>query len=153
MLGLSSSNSGMSLVEVLVALAILALASTAIVMTMPRRETRLDREASRLEGIIERLSGEAIASGEVRGLRLEEGGYIMEVWRHGRWQALQGAYELPKSVELKLQRPGVQKRAKMSPDIVADETGFVTPTRIVIQDGTKRRALIMDAAGAVSVES
>tara|TARA_R100000365_G_C2748696_1_gene81399 strand:+ start:25768 stop:26199 length:432 start_codon:yes stop_codon:yes gene_type:complete len=143
----------MSLVEVLVALAILALASTAIVMTMPQRETRLDREVSRLEGIIERLSDEAIASGEVRGLRIAEDGYLMEVWRGGRWQALQGAYELPKPVELKLQQPAAQQPTKVWPDIIADETGFVTATQLLIQDGTKRRVLITDASGAITVES
>ncbi|RAN33115.1 prepilin-type N-terminal cleavage/methylation domain-containing protein [Hyphomonas pacifica] len=153
MLCSSSSNSGMSLVEVLVALAILALASTAIVMTMPRRETRLDREVHRLEGIIERLSDEAIASGEVRGLRIEEDGYLVEVWRGGRWQALQEAYELPNPVELKLQHPAAQKPAKVWPDIIADETGFVTSMQLVIQDGTKKRVLVTDASGAVRVES
>ena len=41
-----SSQSGMSLVEVLVALFILALASAAIVMTLPRQPSRLDREVA-----------------------------------------------------------------------------------------------------------
>ena len=61
-----SSQSGMSLVEVLVALFILALASAAIVMTLPRQPSRLDREVARLELAIDRLADEAIASGEVR---------------------------------------------------------------------------------------
>lgn len=65
-----SSQSGMSLVEVLVALFILALASAAIVMTLPRQPSRLDREVARLELAIDRLADEAIASGEVRAIRL-----------------------------------------------------------------------------------
>ncbi len=59
----SSSQSGMSLVEVLVALFILALASAAIVMTLPRQSSGLDRELARLEDAIERISDEAISSG------------------------------------------------------------------------------------------
>ena len=71
----SSSQSGMSLVEVLVALFILALASAAIVMTLPRQPSGLDRELARLEDAIERISDEAISSGELRAIHVTAQGY------------------------------------------------------------------------------
>lgn len=151
-----SSQSGMSLVEVLVALFILALASAAIVMTLPRQPSRLDREVARLELAIDRLADEAIASGEVRAIRLGEDEYAAEAWRDSRWVALRrSAHTLPSplAISVSTSRRGLQESdPKDWPHIVADATGIVSAQPLTLIEGTDRRVLTVSSSGMVEVE-
>ena len=147
----ASSQSGFSLVEVLVALFILALASTAIVMAFPKRESRLDRETARLEVTIERIVDDAIASGETRGLRLTKTGYAVETWRRGQWVASRDApHSFPAAFRLSVQETGADKPAGW-PDIIADATGMAMAPAVTLQDGSEVRTLTVTPSGAVQV--
>lgn len=151
-----SSQSGMSLVEVLVALFILALASAAIVMTLPRQPSRIDREVARLELAIDRLTDEAIASGEVRAIRLEDDKYVAQAWRDSRWVALpRSAHKLPSPLTISVltTRRGLQESdLKDWPDIVADATGIVSARPLTLAEGADRRVLTVSSSGMVEVE-
>lgn len=150
----SPMQSGMSLIEVLVALFILAMASAAIMMTLPRQPSGLDREIARLEGTIDRLAGQAIASGEVHALRLTEAGYVAEAWRNDDWSPLRNSvHTLPASIRVSVaERPSASEPAKTWPDIVMDTTGIVTARDLVIRDGAGEYRLAVESDGAVSVE-
>ena len=150
----SSMQSGMSLIEVLVALFILAMASAAIMMTLPRQPSGLDREIARLEGTIDRLAGQAIASGEVHALRLTQTGYVAEAWRNEGWSPLnRSAHTLPQSVQVSVaEKPRGSEPAKTWPDIVMDTTGIVTARDLVLRDGAGEYRLAVASDGAVSVE-
>ncbi len=146
-----SSQSGMSLVEVLVALFILALASAAIVMTLPRQPSRLDREVARLELAIDRLADEAIASGEVRAIRLEEDEYVAQAWRGSRWIPLpRTSHALPPL--LKISVSSAPKDTKDWPEIIADPTGIVTAKTLTLAEGTDQRVLTVSSSGMIEVE-
>jgi prepilin-type N-terminal cleavage/methylation domain-containing protein len=151
-----SSQSGMSLVEVLVALFILALASAAIVMTLPRKPSRIDREVARLELAIDRLTDEAIASGEVRAIRLEDDEYVAQAWRDSRWVTLpRSAHKLPSplTISVSTTRRGIQESdLKDWPDIVADATGIVSARSLTLAEGADRRVLTVSSSGMVEVE-
>ena len=147
----SSSQSGMSLVEVLVALFILALASAAIVMTLPRQPSGLDRELARLEDAIERISDEAISSGELRAIHLTAQGYQSQSWANGDWVAMaRSNHRLPSSIQLAV-RKGRDDR-KDWPAIVADPTGMVSGRPLTLREGTAVRTINVSAAGQVRVE-
>lgn len=151
-----SSQSGMSLVEVLVALFILALASAAIVMTLPRKPSRIDREVARLELAIDRLTDEAIASGEVRAIRLEDDEYVAQAWRDSRWVTLpRSAHKLPSplTISVSTTRRGIQESdLKDWPDIVADATGIVSARPLTLAEGADRQELTVSSSGMVEVE-
>ena len=151
MMPATSSRAGMSLIEVLVALFILALASAAIMMTLPRHPSRLDREVTRLERAIDQLAGEAIAAGEVRAIQLTPDGYQAQAWRGGRWVALKRSrHMLPSPLRAHVQN--APKEMKDWPEIVADTTGIVSARTLVLADGAERRVLTVSASGAVGVE-
>lgn len=148
---IASSQSGMSLVEVLVALFILALASAAIVMTLPRQPSRIDREVSRLEETIRQLSDESISSGEVLGLHLQDAGYSTLAWRGNGWVRLdRTSRRLTSPVSLSVLR--AETRPPGWPDIMTDTTGVVTAREIVLTDRAERRLLSVSSSGAVRVE-
>lgn len=148
---IASSQSGMSLVEVLVALFILALASAAIVMTLPRQASRIDREVARLEQAIERLSDESVSSGEVRGLRLQDTGYSALAWRADEWVFLDRTFRrLTPPVTLSVSR--AESHPPGWPDIMADMTGVVTARDFILADGADQRRVSVSSSGAVRVE-
>jgi len=151
-----SSQSGMSLVEVLVALFILALASAAIVMTLPRQPSRLDREVARLELAIDRLADEAIASGEVRAIRLGEDEYVAQAWRDSRWVALpRSSHTLPSplTISVSTTSKGLKERdLKEWPEIVADATGIVSARPLTLAEGADQRVLTVSSSGMIEVE-
>jgi prepilin-type N-terminal cleavage/methylation domain-containing protein len=145
-----SSQSGMSLVEVLVALFILALASAAIVMTLPRQPSRIDREVTRLESAIDRLADEAIASGEVRAIRLDDDAYLVQAWRDGGWVPLaRSSHTLPAPLKITVSKTSGDTTDW--PDIVADTTGVVTARNFVLAEGVERRVISVSSSGAVGV--
>lgn len=147
----SSSQSGMSLVEVLVALFILALASAAIVMTLPRQPSRLDREVARLEQAVERISDEAISTGELRAIRVTAQGYQAHMWRQNAWVPVtKSDHQLPSSIQLSA-RKGLKDR-KDWPEIVADSTGIVTGKPLMLVEGAAARTLTVSASGQIVVE-
>jgi type II secretion system protein H len=82
-----TGESGLSLVEVLVTLAISALAAVMIVATA-RPADPLRTEGERLTRTLEQLNGRARISGKPTGLIVEANGYSGVAWTDGGWSAL-----------------------------------------------------------------
>ncbi|MCA8901113.1 MAG: prepilin-type N-terminal cleavage/methylation domain-containing protein [Hyphomonas sp.] len=79
-------DAGFSLVEMVVALTIIALASVMIVGSLPRRsDESLESAAAAIEDALQDLSSQAAASGYPLGVHVEENGLYPVVWRNGEW--------------------------------------------------------------------
>jgi general secretion pathway protein H len=88
----SNAHAGFTLVEILVVIAVIAIASTIVIVNLERDDRRMGlREASRLAGALEHAASLAQWQGETLGISAEGNGY--RFWRRGaddRWAALSG---------------------------------------------------------------
>ena len=88
----SNAHAGFTLVEILVVIAVIAIASTIVIVNLERDDRRMgQREASRLAGALEHAASLAQWQGETLGISAEGNGY--RFWRRGaddRWAALSG---------------------------------------------------------------
>jgi general secretion pathway protein H len=88
----SNAHAGFTLVEILVVIAVIAIASTIVIVNLERDDRRMGlREASRLAGALEHAASLAQWQGETLGISAEGNGY--RFWRRGaddRWATLSG---------------------------------------------------------------
>ena len=146
----SQNTHGFSLTEVLITLFVLAMASTAIVATQPKRTKAIDAEARKFGKVIDGLSDAAVASGQLQGIKLGATGYDTMVRNGDLWTVRKafkgGAYDM---------RSGAgEARASVDglPDIVADPTGIVTPRTVDLTRNGEVRHLIIRPNGKVETE-
>ena len=83
----NGSDAGFSLIEVLVTLAIMALASSFILATA-RPADLLRSEAERLSTVLDRMNTRARITGTPTGLHLESTSYAALTWQDGQWAPL-----------------------------------------------------------------
>lgn len=148
-----SSSAGFSLVEMLVTVFIMGLATSLVILTIPEPATRLQREADRLVAELERLSERALTSGEVAGLDAEVGSYARAVRRNGTWRIDERSrHPLPRGMQLLIE-PGVEGEADPAlPELRFGPLGHAIPARFVLEDGTRRLAFEIGPDGAVMPE-
>lgn len=140
---------GVTLVELLVVIAVIGAAVTAVILTLPDPRGALVAEA---EGLAARLSAArdaAILNRRSVALRVDGQGYQVEQRTPDGWAAMPGrgfaARSWPAGATVELTPPG-QERIRF------DATGLATPATIqLLRDGAAV-AVTVDAAGAVSVD-
>lgn len=84
------SQTGFTLVEILIALAILGLATSVVVLNLPPSNQNVHREAQRFAARLIAASHEAITTGEVIGLDIGNNQYSFLRFRDRGWSKLQG---------------------------------------------------------------
>lgn len=139
MCSVRKTEDGFSLVEILIALFIMALASAMIVMAIPAGRDPLDAEADRFEAVLSRAADQSISRGQAHGIRFEETSYRLYVRMNGRWvPARGGEATLPDGMTL----VPVARRSEAEadrPQIVADAAGIVSGPAVRISKGRKFR--------------
>ena len=140
---------GFTLVELMVVLAIFALAAAAVVLTMPGEEQGVRSEADRLAARLAAARDVAVIEGRSVAVNLAPSGYGFERRVSGAWQPLPGrAFE---------QRnwPGDLRFIAGSGEGVArilfDRVGTSpTPQAVVLAGGDAREVIRVSATGEVS---
>lgn len=140
-------EAGFSLVEMLVALMIIALASVMVVMTVPRGdEGPLDRNAERLGALLAAMPSEAIALGRPVGLDVSAGEIRKLAWQNGAWVPLtEKAFKLEPRLRLNIR--GARKPPVNWPAVTVDEMGVFSPATVEIVLGVDSRTYHLSAAG------
>lgn len=149
---------------VIVSLAILSVGTTG-------RDTQLDEESRRIEGLVGLLHERALIEGRDFGLRIEPAAYEFVVYepRRDRWMALDQDHEfrhreLPRGLSFQLQldsqdvvikpidRKLARDEAPPNPQVAIAASGEGTPFRLtLLRDGTTARARVDgDALGKVT---
>lgn len=139
---------GFTLVELMVVLAIMALAATAVVLTIPGEERTVRSEADRLAARIAAARDVAVIEGRSVAVNFAPSGYGFERRVAGEWQPLPGrAFE---------QRnwPGDVRFAagdgRGAARILFDRVGISpTPQAIVLTGGDAREVVRVSAAGEI----
>ena len=139
---------GFSLVEILVALFIIALASAMVVMALPHRNDTVETEAVRFRDVLDRTVEQAISRGQVHGIRVGEHSYTIYTRMGGRWvQARGGVETLPGGMSLTvLARDG--EADDIRPQIIADASGIVSGPSLLVTKGNRSHEIeIADPSG------
>jgi general secretion pathway protein H len=166
-------NKGFTLVEILVVVVIMAIVISIAILAVGTtgRDTQLDEESRRIEGLVGLLHERALLEGRDFGLRIEPTAYEFVVYdaRRDRWMTLDQEHEfrhrdLPKGVSFQLQldsqivvikpldRTLSSNVAPPAPQLAIAASGEGTPFRLTLQrDGTPSKASVDgDALGKIT---
>ncbi len=147
---------GISFVEVMVAIFILALATSIIIFTIPKPAAE-PREAIQLRSMLERASDRARMTGTPAGLVLADDSYQVSDWREGAWQPVPGTRTaLGPRLQLAVV-PGPQRAADDPPEgwpvIVFDPLGHTPAIDLNITIGRETQRLSIVTGGDVRLEA
>jgi general secretion pathway protein H len=167
-------SKGFTLVEILVVMLIITvvISLTVLSVTSTGRDSQLDDESRRIEGLVGMLHERALLEGRDFGLRIEPAAYEFVVYdtRRDRWLMLDQEREfrhrdLPKGISFQLQldsqtvviKPidrNLSSGAPPNPQIAIAASGEGTPFRLILQrDATQAKAAVDgDALGKTSRE-
>lgn len=146
---------GFSLIEVLVTLAIVGVASSLIVLTT-RPADPARTEFQRLHQTVETAAERARISGIPSGLRLFESGYEPVIWQSGAWRPVpRQARTLPGTLTLSWTEPRSSRRRgpdddDQAPQIVFDPLGHTPHTELTLSARGSGQTLSITAAGIES---
>jgi general secretion pathway protein H len=166
-------SKGFTLVEILVVVVIMAIVISFAILAVGTsgRDTQLDEESRRIEGLLGLLHERALLEGRDFGLRIEPASYEFVVYdaRRDRWTALDQEQEfrrrdLPKGVSFQLQldsqvvvikaidRNLPSDQAPPGPQLAVAASGEGTPFHLtLLRDGTQAKASVDgDALGKLS---
>lgn len=167
---------GFTLVEILVVVVIMAVVISLAILSIgvTGRDTQLDEESRRIEGLIGLLHGRALLEGRDFGLRIEPTAYEFVVYepRRDRWLPMDQEHEfrrrdLPKGLSFQLQldsqtvvlkaidRNLSDDTAPPAPQLAIAASGEGTPFRLtLLRDATQAKASVDgDALGKLSLEN
>jgi general secretion pathway protein H len=157
-------NKGFTLVEILVVVVIMAVIISLAVLSIgvTGRDSQLDEESRRVEGLLGILHERALLEGRDFGLRLEPTGYEFAVYQpdHDRWLNLNDEQEfrhrnLPKGITFQLQLDSINvvlkpiERGALNdtppppPQVAIAASGDGTPFKLTLtRDATQASASV-----------
>ncbi|QSX37438.1 type II secretion system minor pseudopilin GspH [Shewanella sedimentimangrovi] len=82
---------GFTLVEVLLVVLLIGLAATAVTLTLPGSgiKEQLDKAARQFMAVTDMVRDEAVLSGQMLGLVIEDNSYRYVIYKDGKWQSLE----------------------------------------------------------------
>ncbi len=166
-------SKGFTLVEILVVVVIVAIMVSLAVLSIgvTGRDSQLDEESRRIEGLVGLLHERALFEGRDFGLRIEPSAYEFVVYepRRERWMPLDQEHEfrrrnLPKGLSFQLEldsqivvikdldRAVASDKARPGPQLAIAASGEGTPFRLtLLRDGTQAKASVQgDALGKLT---
>jgi len=147
-----SPEAGVSLIEVLAALAIVALMGAIAVVMLDARRTALDISAERLTRALAEARQEALLSGEMIGFSAAPDfrGWAFHEYRAGRWRVIADhpaleTVRLPDGLTLESRAGAIAARSEDAPadipQVWFDPTGFDAPFTYVLADDDDHRII------------
>ncbi len=168
-------NKGFTLVEILVVVVIMAVVISLAVLSIgvTGRDSQLDQESRRVQGLIDLLHERAVLEGRDFGVRVEPNAYefvvydtFRDAWRKFDEENQYRHRDLPKGISFQLQldqQTVVLKAADKTltgvppppPQLAIAASGEGTPFRLIlVRDSTQAQAAVAgDALGKTSLET
>jgi general secretion pathway protein H len=145
----SDDERGFTLVELMVVLAILALAATAVVLTVPGEERTVRSEADRLAARLAAARDVAVIEGRSIAVNFAPSGYGFERRIDGAWQPLPGRAFAQRSWPsgIRFVAGDGQSAARVRFDRIGISP---TPQAVVLSGGDAREVVRVSAMGEVS---
>lgn len=143
----------MSLVEIMVTLSIIGVATTLILLTIPTRPL-FKQEASRLQEALEQTAIRSTVTGQPMGLIIEGQSYTPAIWQNGSWRLLAN-YRLPSDLSLQIggRPPTLPEDGEPPvPAVIFDPLGHTDPIAVELVGSRAVTSLTLLADGRVDVE-
>lgn len=148
------AEDGLSLVEVMVTLSIIAITTSLIMLTTPSRPLHL-RESERLRDILEQSAQRALITGQPTGMVVDGNTYSMAVWQDSEWTML-ARRQLSPDMEILIDGKPIQHTdpdVPIAPAVVFDPLGHTAPVAIVLARNSLHTSLILLPDGKVQIEA
>jgi general secretion pathway protein H len=157
---------GVSLVELLIVLSILAMVAGVVIINAPPGRSGTREAADRFAARLDFAAQEAITKGVLIGMTLEEEGYAFFSYNRGEWEVLENkhvtgedfASDFAVTIELKQaakkNESAEQKRESevaIRPDILFTPTGETTSFSVKFHDRQGAFNITLDDVGRVEV--
>lgn len=145
-----SDDSGFTLVELMIVLVIIGLASAAVMVAIPDGRARLGDDADAFAARLVTARDLSVIAGQDIGVRVDAQGYRFSQRGADGWQDVTA-----KALQAR-QWAGdtrVETRIDSGDLLVFDTTGLATPALVTLQRGAARASVVVDAAGSVHVEA
>ena len=144
-----SAEEGFTLIELMVVITIIALASAAVVLTLPDGSERLRADAERFAGRVAAARDNALVGGRAMAVWVSADGYGFSRREQGVWRELADAPFATTSWQdgVAAETGGRQLRASF------DGTGTPSePVAVTLRRGDRRETVTVDAAGRVAID-
>lgn len=145
-------EAGLTLVEVMMVVFIIGLASAVAVMTLPERESEGERAVREVRQVLQGVRDRSVLTGEVTGLYPTDTGLRIVSWTGTEWMAApRGDIQLPQDVRVELLPPEVNGRAgREAPEqIIFNPLGLAEPVRLSVSWRSLSRELTLTPEGDV----
>lgn len=147
-----SSQSGMTLVEVMLVVFIVGLVAGVAVMTLPDRPDPREKAVKELGRAVRDIQDMSVLTGDTYALRAADGAISLMRWDGFEWQQTgRTLADLPDGVDVRLQRPNETERdsGNASRMLVFDALGASEPAEIVVSYAGFRQTLSIQPDGEV----
>lgn len=146
----SKRRDGFTLVELMVVLVIIGLASAAVVTAIPDGRARITDDADAFAARLVAARDLSVVAGTDVAVAIDTIGYSFVRRSGAGWQPAPG-----RALEPRRWADGtaVQTRIDSGDRLVFDTTGLATPALVTLRRGSNRASISVDAAGAVHVEA
>lgn len=146
-------QAGLSLVEIMVTLSIIAVATTLILLTIPTRHV-FKQESDRLRETLEQAANRAMVTGQPVGLVVEGQHYAPAIWQNGAWRLME-SHQLPNDISLRIdgKTPAVPEEGEdPAPAVIFDPLGHTLPVALELSRSGVLTSLTLLPDGRVEME-
>ena len=146
-------QAGLSLVEIMVTLSIIAVATTLILLTIPTRHV-FKQESDRLRETLQQAANRAMVTGQPVGLVVEGHSYSPAIWQNGTWRLMEN-HPLPKDIGIRIdgKPPAVREKGEdPAPAVIFDPLGHTLPVALELSRNGVLTSLTLLPDGSVEME-
>ena len=146
-------DAGFTLVEILSVLVVVGLMSSAVVMTLPKPKSALDKQAVLLTAHLNALAQDGLIAGQVTAAGFSTEGYKLYSFTNGLWaERYAGHWSEPYRLHFKRADTKVKLTKEISPSLVFQPTGLSTPFEFTLEDRRAKYALMTSGSGRVEMK-
>ncbi len=148
----SHHEAGFTLVEILAVLIIIGLMSAVVILSIPRPDSPLKKQAQLMTGHINQLAQNGIISGRVGAVGISKDGYALYNYQDQDWhEIISGEWDRGSRVRFKRENKNLELPKEITPIILFQPTGLSTAFELSLSDGGAQYIISGQGDGRVAL--